>query len=56
MGLFEKCFDFKGKKYCWNHLTKKVNKIAVEELDVDECPAEVIVGLMSFIEPEKKDG
>jgi hypothetical protein len=45
----------KGKKYCWNPLTKKVKKITVEDIDIKKCPDDVITALMSILsESEKK--
>jgi len=35
--------------YCWNSETEKINKIAIEEVDIENCPPEVLRGLMSIL-------
>jgi hypothetical protein len=46
---YEKCVEYKGKIYCWNPETKKINKIAVEDVDIEKCPLEVLSGLMTIL-------
>jgi hypothetical protein len=44
---YEKCFEFRGKLYCWNTMTKKIN--IIENVDIDKCPEEVITGIMTVL-------
>ena len=51
---YEKCVEFKGKIYCLNPETKKINKIAVEDVEIEKCPPEVLSSLMSILSETAK--
>ena len=41
-----------GKFYCWNKETGKVNEICIREIDIKNCPAEVISDLLSLLDDQ----
>ena len=56
MPNFEKCVKHEGKTYCWNPETKKVSRIAVEDIDFDKCPEKVLADLMSLLDSSGNKG
>ena len=45
----KKCVEYKGKLYCYNPKTQKIDEYKITSFDVEKCPAEPLRMLMSYL-------